>query len=338
MSNPTKADQTAANQTTDTGITALWYKGSFWLLLLYPLSVVFKLVAFIRKKNLQKKSCKAQAPVIVVGNITVGGTGKTPVVIALANHFAEQGKSVAIISRGYGGTAKQLPYFVTATDNPSHCGDEPLLMAQNTTAQVVIDADRCRAIEALQKQHKPDVILLDDGLQHYRLARDIEIVVVDGKRGFGNGWCLPAGPLREPINRLNSIDFVISNGACSDKRLPSNTHTFTLSDSGFYSLIDKQQTTLTPQTIHAVAGIGNPSRFFNQLTAQGFTVIEHAFADHHAYSAQDISWSDAPVVMTEKDAVKCQQFAQQHWYYVPVKAQLPDMFLQQLDAKLTTFI
>ena len=267
------------------------------------------------------RSEQAGIPVIVVGNITAGGTGKTPLVLWLAKFLAARGKRPGIISRGYGATRtdpRAVPVNGSAADN----GDEPCLLAQRAGCPVWVGVDRATTARALRAAHpEVDVIISDDGLQHYRLARDVEIAVIDGARGLGNGWPLPAGPLREPVSRLATVDAVVVNGGDATGAFPHSV-TMQLEGDTFRNLRDPQQTVTAAhfqgQQVYAIAGIGNPSRFFAHLQRLGLNCVTRAFPDHHAYIAQDLQFAgDHAVVMTEKDAVKCAAFATtRHWALV----------------------
>jgi tetraacyldisaccharide 4'-kinase len=274
--------------------------------------------------------------VIVVGNLTVGGAGKTPLVIWLCEHLQRAGHRPGVVSRGYGGRPPRLPLSVTAATAPSEAGDEPVLIAARTGCPVVVDPDRPRAARALLAANDVDVIVADDGLQHYALARNLEIVVVDGRRRFGNGFCLPAGPLREPLSRLVTVDLVVVNGAGG-----AGEFALRLVGDRLANLADVAHTEpLTAwrgRRVHAVAGIGDPARFFTALTTAGLEVVEHPFPDHHAYRPDDLDFGDGlPVLMTEKDAVKCRTFAAARHWYLPVSAAPDAAFMAALDAKLST--
>lgn len=321
-----------------------WYSGSPWLWLLLPLALLFGVLTGLRRLAFRRgwlPSQKMPVPVIVVGNITVGGTGKTPLVAALVAQLRAAGYHPGIASRGYGGEPPSQPWTVTANTDVAQCGDEPLLLARRTAAPVVIDRDRVSACRALVEQHGCDVIVTDDGLQHYRLQRDIEIVVVDGERGLGNGHLLPMGPLREPRGRLRRADYVVLNGAAST---PSSAALggieMTLAPARWVSLASAETVAVDSwslsKRVHAIAGIGNPRRFFATLRGLGFEVSAHAFPDHHAYRAGDLDFGDdQPLLMTEKDAVKCQSLAQDKpWWYLAVDADLPAGFYQQLLQQL----
>jgi tetraacyldisaccharide 4'-kinase len=273
------------------------------------------------------KTHRLSVPVVVVGNITVGGTGKTPLVIWLAQHFKKLGLKPGIVSRGYGGSAKYWPQQVLPGSDPAAVGDEPVLIARRTGCPVSVGPNRVVAAQALQHFIDCDVIISDDGLQHYALGRDVEIVVIDGERGFGNEYCLPAGPLRERVGRLDSADMVVSNGTTGPGRYIMQLGNFEI-----VNLLDSSQTRKfedfgTEEKIYAVAGIGNPERFFKQLENAGLNIERVSFPDHHKYTEEDLEIAgNSTLLMTEKDAVKCRRFAKpQHWY-VRVDAQLHDAF------------
>ena len=313
-----------------------WYKGHWALVLLRPLSLLYRAVTSIRRLGYQRgyfASRRFDVPVIVVGNITAGGTGKTPLTLAIVDYLKQQGYKPAIVSRGYGGQT-QYPAQVTEQSTAQQVGDEPLLMFLQSRVPVVVAPKRAEAVAYIQAKQLANVVVCDDGLQHYALARDIEIAVIDGARGLGNGKLLPEGALRETPSRLNSVDFVVVNG---HGYTHPQAYQMNLQASAWQSVAEfaNTQPPKPSQTVHAVAGIGNPERFFMQLEAQGFKVIKHAFADHHQYTAQDIDFGDElPIVMTAKDAVKCKSFANDKMWQVPVLAQLSDGFYQQLINKL----
>lgn len=295
-------------------------------LLLRPLSMFYGAISTRRRRHLQAQATALRVPVIIVGNISVGGTGKTPFTIWLIERLREWGWRPGVISRGYGGRAAQYPLAVTAQTDAAASGDEPLLIAQRTGCPVVVAPDRVAAAQMLLRDHDVDLIVSDDGLQHYRLARDLEICLVDGRRGLGNGALLPAGPLREAPSRLAEVQLVVVNGEGWRHAGALQMH---LQPAPLRRLIDDREQDLAAlrgQTVHAVAGIGDPSRFFASLTAAGLAIEAHAFADHHAFGAADFAFGDeAPIVMTEKDAVKCRAFADARMWALPVAAQLgPD--------------
>lgn len=312
----------------------IWYGDHFIGAALTPMAMFF--LDFVRFRRWLykiglKKSTQLPVPVIIVGNISVGGTGKTPLCIYLANLLKAQGYRVGIISRGYGGK-KVAAKMVLPNSDVAEVGDEALLILQQTNCPMVVCANRVEAGHFLL-QHAPcDVILADDGLQHYALKRDIEIAVIDGVRRFGNSACLPAGPLREPIERLNSVDFIVVNG----KPLNDNAwHEWGMQLHGDNAINlktgeSKPLTEFKFLDCHAVAGIGNPQRFFSQLEKAGIMQrVDHSFPDHHVFSEEEITFQHHPVLMTEKDAVKCKTFATQNHWVVPVTAQLSTEFTEK---------
>ncbi|WIG55427.1 MAG: tetraacyldisaccharide 4'-kinase [Rhodanobacteraceae bacterium] len=271
------------------------------------------------------RSERLPVPVIVVGNIVAGGAGKTPLAIALVQALRERGFRPGVVSRGYGGSAR-APMLLDAQPDPTVVGDEPALIKLQTGAPVAVGAKRVEAARLLLSEGV-DVIIADDGLQHYALARDIEICVIDGVRRFGNGRLLPAGPLREPESRLRDVDFVVCNGGMArDGEVAMRlvlSNAVALADSATV----RPLATFSNQSVHAIAGIGNPGRFFESLRANGIDVIEHLFPDHHRYVAADLDFGDGlPALMTEKDAVKCRAFAKENAWAVPVTADLPVSF------------
>ncbi len=311
-----------------------WYSNNPISVLLMPLSWLFCLVIMLRRAVYRaglRKVTRLPVPVIVVGNISVGGTGKTPLVAWLVEHLKQAGYSPAIVSRGYGGAARQWPQQVDAGSDPALVGDEAVLLAQRCGCPMAVAPNRVAAARKVLENAVCDIIISDDGLQHYALGRDIEIAVIDGTRRFGNGYCLPAGPLREPQGRLKSVDLVVvNNGQAGQGQFSMRLHGGLIRNVCDESLT-RQPADIQGQVIHAVAGIGHPVRFFDHLKSLGMTIIEHAFPDHHPFMAQDVQFGDnAPVIMTEKDAVKCRRFAgTQHWY-LPVDAELDEDFGKQL--------
>jgi tetraacyldisaccharide 4'-kinase len=266
-------------------------------------------------------------PIIVVGNLTVGGAGKTPLVIALAQQFKARGLRVGIVSRGFGATLAKLPYEVNSLDEASLVGDEPLLLAKKAGCPVVIAPKRPEAVQYLIDHHQSEIIISDDGLQHYRMGRAIEIVVIDGLRGLGNGFCLPAGPLREGVKRLQQVDFIVSNGG-----VWPNAYRMDLLPGKVQQLSGGRF--LDPETIKhtvaAVAAIGHPQRFFMTLRNLGVLIKEYSFPDHHLFEAKDFLVSEQIIVMTEKDAVKCKHLATEAMYFLPVNAVVSDQFWNAL--------
>ncbi|RUO60930.1 tetraacyldisaccharide 4'-kinase [Pseudidiomarina marina] len=315
-----------------------WYRSGLHplLLLLFPLHALFVTLSTVRRWLYQVGFLaiyRAPVPVIVVGNISVGGTGKTPVTEALVQWLKQQGYSPAIVSRGYGAKGP-FPQLVTATSLAQRVGDEPKLLAVRTGVPLAVSPNRQQAIELiLQMFPDTDIILSDDGLQHYRLARDIEIAVVDGNRGLGNGWRLPLGPLREPAKRLAEVDFVVQNGLTQH----NYGWPFTLQPQNWKRVKDSIEVTPPQGECIAIAGIGHPQRFFDTLKQQSIVLKECIeFADHHPFSASDFAQIDDSlnVLMTEKDAAKCQLFAKDSWFYLPVSAEFDEGFWQQLRKRL----
>ncbi len=311
----------------------IWQKKNFLAYLLWPLSFIYRIFIFLRRKFYQFHFLKINylsIPVIVVGNITIGGTGKTPVVIALALFLKEKGWRPGIISRGYGGNTKHFPCLVHQNSNAREVGDEPILIARHTGCPTMIDPDRSRGAKSLLKRSNCNIVISDDGLQHLSLGRDIEIVVVDGERRFGNNFCLPAGPLREPVSRLNSVDFVIS------KEIPqTNEFKLCLIPDYFYQLIQtknkQSKEFFLGKKVHAVAGIGNPDQFFKTLRKLGLNIIEHPFPDHYLFKPRDFNYGDdAIVIMTEKDAVKCVGFVDARLWCLRTKTALDNNFLNTI--------
>lgn len=318
-------------------LTDSWYQKHPLRWLLLPLSFVYRFIVLLRKHAYQRDILtrhKMPVPVIVVGNISVGGTGKTPFVIWLAEQLKQTGYSPGIISRGYGSKAPAYPFEVNSDSSASQAGDEPLLISRRTQSPVIIDPDRSQAAVHLLSRHHCDVIISDDGLQHYALKRDIEITLVDGNRRFGNKLCLPAGPLREPMSRLKTVDFVVYNGSEEN-----SLYQMQLDAAEWVNLVDSSKrlpvNAFADREVHAVAGIGNPQRYFDLLCDYKMIVHPHAFADHHAFSMGDLNFGDdLPLLMTEKDAVKCQQYAQAHHWYLPVSARIDDDLLRAIVKKL----
>ncbi|MDH5710925.1 MAG: tetraacyldisaccharide 4'-kinase [Gammaproteobacteria bacterium] len=319
-------------------IDACWYSQNPVAWLLLPLAILYCVIIFIRRQLYRLgmlKNFKCSVPVIIVGNISVGGTGKTPLLIALCKLLISQGYRPGVISRGYGGSfegERQL----AAGDSAKLVGDEPCLIHVRTHCPVVVGRDRVAAAELLLKNNNCDVILSDDGLQHYRLQRDIEIAVVDTRRMFGNGYCLPAGPLREPVSRLKQVDLVVDHCSAGESAVSKVNFTLMFTDAiNLKTGESKELDNFTGSVVHAVAGIGYPERFFAQLRQAGLSVIEHAYPDHYQYAINDLMFNDDnPVLMTEKDAVKCRHFANDKFWYAPVDAVLSPGFKQELLAKL----
>ena len=319
------------------------YAGAPWLGALRPLEVLYRWVIRRRAhayRSGQREVWHAGVPVIVVGNVTLGGTGKSPLVAWLARYLTAQGWRPGIVSRGYGGqlaAGEHYPLQVTAETPVAQSGDEPRMLARQTGVPVVADPDRPRGAQMLVKQGC-DILLSDDGLQHLALGRDIELVVVDGRRGFGNARCLPAGPLREPLTRLDTVDAVLINGEptfCS----PDEAWVFHLVPGRWRRLATGAATALQPLPfigpVHAIAGIGHPQRFFDTLSELGVTFEPHAFPDHHHFTAQDLTFDDdLPIVMTAKDAEKCGTLHNENIWVLEVEAEPPPAFVAWLETRL----
>jgi tetraacyldisaccharide 4'-kinase len=322
-------------------LTQLWYRESAGPSLLQPLAWLYGLVSRLRRYAYGRgwlKTQRAGKPVIVVGNLTVGGTGKTPLVAWLAQQLSASGLKVGIVSRGYGRSGR-APEIVHVESGWREVGDEPLLLRQLTGCETVVAQDRFAGAQALVALGV-DVVIADDGLQHLRLARDCEIVVIDGARGFGNGRLLPAGPLREPASRVRQASVVVVNGvpehaSLGEGRLAPTTLQMSL-NGGEACRLDglagpQSLQHFSGKRVHAVAGIGNPSRFFRDLRARGIDVIEHPYPDHHPFVAADLTFEDdLPVLMTQKDAVRCRSLANARLWYVPVVARFADTQAREL--------
>lgn len=319
-----------------------WHSSFSWTLLLWPVSLLFRFLAFFRRLVLrfyyQGKSFSS--PVVVVGNISVGGCGKTPLIIALANGLIDRGLTVGVVSRGYGASSDNYPLQVMLDSKASECGDEPLLIRQNLPldkCMVVVDPDRYRGVEYALQNFSCDVVLCDDGLQHYRLHRDIEIAVIDGARGFGNRHCLPAGPLREPVSRLNAVDFVVVNGEHSLENTINVDEVFHIKPQHFRNLSSGEIVNLGdwsgPKTVFALAAIGNPQRFADTLESLGFEVILNSYDDHEVMTYSDLTFEeDYPVIITSKDAVKFTSIDLKHVWVLDVEAKISTNFVSDLMA------
>jgi tetraacyldisaccharide 4'-kinase len=318
-----------------------WYRSSFDLtsFLLSPLSWIFQTLVFLRRFCYQiklKKTYHFPVPIIVVGNITVGGTGKTPFVIWLAEQLQKQGFRPGIVSRGVGGRQQQSPRWVETQSDPASVGDEAVLLVNRTQCPLVVGIDRVAAVKELLSKTNCNIVISDDGLQHYRLGRDMEIIIMDGDRGLGNQKMLPAGPLRESPKRLTEVDFVVTQGGL-------DAHQFLMQLQGdiAHSIQDETQKSLTEfkgTKVHAVAAIGNPRRFFSAFRHQGIQVIEHTFPDHYLFQKNDLSFTDElPIIMTEKDAVKCKKLADHRFWYLPVTTHIDKDLAGKILTKLVNY-
>jgi len=326
-----------------------WYGGHGWYRLLLPLSGVYWLLSVLHRSLYRAgilRTRRAKVPVIVIGNITAGGTGKTPVTVWLARSLAERGFSPGIVSRGYGGSKSGSSMRVDARSDPAVVGDEPVLIAMRTGRPVVVDADRARGADMLV-QDGADLVIADDGLQHHALARDYEICVVDGARGLGNGALLPAGPLREPVSRIGDVDQVLINGRLRTRQeaMPTglqNAIEFRLAATEARRLngsLSRSIERFAGTTVHAVAAIGNPGRFFDMLRGHGMQVIEHPFPDHAPIRAGMLDFGDNfDILMTEKDAVKFPRQVSDRFWYVPVDVEIDPViaapWLEQIESRM----
>lgn len=324
-------------------IERLWYGNHILSWLLLPVSWLYALFMLLRRAAYAAGIIavqKVSVPVIVVGNLTVGGTGKTPLIIWLAEFLKARGYQPGVVSRGYGGTAKQWPQQVRPDTDPMVVGDEPVIISRRTNCPVAIAPNRYIAARELIKYTDCNIILCDDGLQHLELDRDLEIVVIDGERQFGNNRCLPSGPLREPVSRLRSVDMVVSNGREGKNQYLMEYLPLKLKPLNPAVQEQLQLENFSGRTVHAVAGIGNPNNFFSILRNSGIDLKKHVFPDHHYYQPGELTFADdLPVVMTEKDAVKCEKFDIPDAWYLPVQARMTNVFehrlailIQELDS------
>jgi tetraacyldisaccharide 4'-kinase len=324
-------------------IEKAWYQDHWFKWLLLPLSFIFAGLSALRRIGYRWHICKQpqlNLPVIIVGNIGVGGNGKTPMVVYLVERLTAAGYKVGVVSRGYGGQSGHYPLLVDETIDSSQAGDEPVLIYQRTGCPVVVSPDRVAAVNKLATLGC-QLVVCDDGLQHYRLKRDVELVIVDGQRRFGNGWLMPAGPLREGLWRLNTVDFVIANGgkpAAGEASMTLKASEFVHLQSGRRMGLDEFVEQAHQSRCHAVAAIGNPPRFYDSLEALGIKLEQKvSFADHHHYQKSDFKGFARQdlVLMTEKDAVKCRSFADENWWYLAVSAQFDSQFEQRLFERIT---
>lgn len=337
---------------------SLWYRRrlNFFTALLLPCSWIFRIIVGLRRfcyRAKWKKTHYFPVPVVVVGNITVGGTGKTPFVVWLAQLLKDHGFRPGIVSRGIGGIPQRGPYTVKIDSDPKIVGDEAIVLVRRTHCPMVVSVNRVAAVEYLLAHSDCNIVISDDGLQHYRLGRQVEIALKDSMRGLGNRYLLPAGPLREPAQRLQEVDFVVLNfagcgnlsdntpGSPRDDELLANLNGYTMQLLGntLVSMQNEQQQIsldfFKNQTVHAVAGLGNPERFFAALRQKGLIIIEHIFPDHYCYQADDLKFKEAfPIVMTEKDAVKCFGFANERCWYLPVSARLDKKLIKDFLKKI----
>lgn len=308
-----------------------WYGKFQWTWVFWPLALIYGFVVNKKRSTfLSSKQGATPVPVIVVGNITVGGTGKTPVVQAIVRHLQKQGFQPGIISRGYGGSIDRFPHLITGNDASHEVGDEPYMLASSLSVPVVIDPIRKQALERVLEEGV-NVVISDDGLQHYGLNRDVEICVVDGSRGLGNQQLIPVGPMREPKTRLDHVDYVLTSGK-------SGYGYFMIKPVCWVNLATKEKRGVGDFIPHedalALAGIGNPSKFFDTLNSLGIHSETQAYPDHYGFSEQDFKESSRQVLMTEKDAVKIARFAHSDMWYLEIQAELAPEFLDDLTNKI----
>jgi len=337
------------------GIVSAWYRKSSWLYLLLPLSWLYVLLAKRRriKQEANRVPSAGFPPIIIVGNITVGGTGKTPLIIALTQSLQAQGLRVGIVSRGYGGNSTKYPAQVNSDSSVEEKGDEAVMIKRNVDCPLVVDPVRVNALNALLEAFPCDVVLSDDGLQHYKLPRSREIVVLDGDRLLGNGFCLPAGPLREEPQRLGEVDYVIVNGGneaqwrttLSEHATLPTAGTMRLEPTAWVNLHSGRRVALDAlpmsegASLHALAGIGNPERFFKTVQDLGFKPLCHPFPDHYTFTTADLKFAGKDtVVMTHKDAVKCEKFASKHCWYLEVNAVLEQALMTTIVADIQSLV
>lgn len=324
---------TAVRQHIESVLTRAWYKGAPWLWLLWPLSVVTGWVVRWRRYRITPGSLPV--PVVVVGGITVGGTGKTPVLLALAKAFEQQGHRVGVVSRGYGGVVGKGPCEVQPTSSAAVVGDEPLLLAQRGNIPVVVGQDRYAAAQRLFQTYAPTLILSDDGLQHRKLPRDFEIVVLDESRGLGNGRLLPMGPLREPSERLDSVDWILMRNGRSEEtgfhyRLEHFKHLCSAQPLAIEGIAEQWQ----GQRVAAVTGLGQPDQFFSALDSLGLNASPRALPDHYVLTGQDLAAIKADIiVVTEKDAVKLTDTTDDRIWVLAISAELPEALLHRLGTQ-----
>lgn len=319
-----------------------WQKKGAWAWLMSPLGLLVCMFAGLKRLAYRRgwlKQTPINVPVIVVGNLTVGGSGKSPLVAYIANLLGGNGYRPGIICRGYKGKAVSWPQKVNSGSDPNLVGDESVMLAQQTNYPVMVGPDRVQSARALLGEADCDVIISDDGFQHLKLARDIDIIVIDNTRGLGNRWCLPAGPLREGASTLKVADMLVYHHQSTNQKTTKKRYEMRLRTGEILALNGsplKKLDVLKKTTLHAIAGIGHPKRFFNSLREQGFTIIEHAFADHHQYEKNHLEFNDEyAIITTEKDAIKLAVLKLEKTIWVlPVQAILGPAFDSDLLAKL----
>ncbi|MFP3019213.1 MAG: tetraacyldisaccharide 4'-kinase [Arsenophonus sp.] len=323
-------------------IEKIWLGNSYLYLLLLPLSIFYGMIIGLRRLFYHLEiipTWKAPIPIIVVGNLTVGGNGKTPVVIWLVEHLLSKGYRVGVVSRGYGSKANSYPLLVNSNISIKEIGDEPALIYRRTGVPVAVSPKRIEAVKMLLSQQELNLIITDDGLQHYSLQRDFEIVVIDGIRRFGNGWLLPAGPLREWKCRLNSVNAVITtDGIAKYDEISMKL----IGDIAVNMLTGEKRSVYDLEQIVAIAGIGYPQRFFSSLEKKGILLITtYAFSDHQCYNFSKLITlvtDNQTLLMTEKDAVKCFHFAQLNWWYLPVNVKISQSSTEKILSDISKLV
>ena len=336
-----KSQFALSEQKTSNFIEEAWYENKNWIKILLPFSWIYRFLFKIFRKRDKASAWKPDFKTIVIGNLTVGGTGKTPLVIWLANELKKEGLYPGIVSRGYKSTANNNPVLITKSSNPSDVGDEPLIIFNNTNCPVVVGANRVRAAKHLIQNRQCNVLISDDGLQHFKLGRDIEIAMIDGIRKFGNNLLLPAGPLREPIKKLDQVDFVINTNTFYSKESESKDNNFlmTYKPISWVNLVTQESIDINDwskdRIVYGIAGIGNPSSFFSLLRSLDFQVIEKVFPDHHEFIDTDFfEMNDLPIVMTEKDAIKCKFLKNPNCWYLKIEPVISEDFKTDLFKKI----
>ncbi len=324
-----------------------WYQKRLWLWLLWPFSLITKFAAKKRREKFLSQpalSWNSEAPIVVVGNLVVGGTGKTPIVIWLTKLLERNGYKPGIVSRGYGGSSPKNPIIVNNETSVSISGDEPLIIFQNTQRPVCISSNRISAVNKLLKETDTNIIISDDGLQHYKMNRDLEIVVFDGNRGIGNGLCLPAGPLREPLERLEEADFMVSSSKYTQLNTKHKNYLMNYQPIEWVRISDNKRfaadSWLLSKNVHAVAGIGNPAKFYKTLSNLGLNPIPHSFPDHYQFVEEDLEFGDSlPIIMTEKDAARCLELDNKNIWYLSIEASFEDKeFEREVLNKIKTVL
>ena len=336
-----KSQFALTDQKTSNFIEEAWYENKSWIKILIPISWIYRFLFKLFRKRDLSSSWKPDFKTIVIGNLTVGGTGKTPLVIWLANELKKEGLHPGIVSRGYKSTAKDNPILINQSSNASEVGDEPLIIFNNTNCPVVVGTNRVEAAKYLIENKKCNVLISDDGLQHFKLGRDIEIAMIDGMRKFGNNLLLPAGPLREPIKKLEQVDFVINTNTFHSKEAESKENNFlmTYKPISWVNLVTQESIDINDwskdRIVYGIAGIGNPSSFFSLLRSLDFQVIEKVFPDHHEFIDTDFfEMNDLPVVMTEKDAIKCKFLKNPNCWYLKIEPVINEDFKTDLFKKI----